>query len=46
MAALEQMLRERSHSQDGVRATGTPCCAARRLPTTRWPAHWARCCCS
>src|SRR5258708_10487293 len=29
-----------------VRAAGTPCCAARRLPTTRWPASWARWGCS
>src|SRR5882724_9411524 len=27
-------------------AAGTPCCAARRLPTTRWPASWARWGCS
>src|SRR5206468_10380131 len=33
-------------AQDGVRAAGTPCCAARRLPTTRWPASWARCGCA
>src|SRR5690349_22882210 len=29
-----------------VRAAGTPWCAARRLPTTRWPASWARWGCS
>jgi hypothetical protein len=31
--------RSAGHAQDGVRAAGTPCCAARRFPTTRWPAR-------
>src|SRR5258706_3870882 len=38
--------RSAGHAQDGVRAAGTPCCAARRPPTTRWPASWARWGCS
>ncbi len=38
--------RSAGHAQDGVRTAGTPCCAARRLPTTRWPASRARWGCS
>src|SRR3982751_3927352 len=38
--------RSAGHAEDGVRAAGTLCCAARRLPTTRWPASSARWGCS